>query len=75
MYLLFGGQEFYAAGGINDFFGKFDNITSALLEVENLKKKFVWLEWWQIVDAGTFEIVLKDGAPYGCSYYFDEEDI
>lgn len=41
MFLVFGGEDYYPGGGINDFLGGFKTMEEAYLEASNC-------EWWTI---------------------------
>jgi hypothetical protein len=52
MFFLFGGANFYASGGMNDFLGSFATLDEALaVAVESRADEDgdeVTLEWWQV---------------------------
>jgi len=51
-FLLFAGDQYYPAGGWQDYQGTYDDIIDALDKAANLGK-----DWWHIVDLGTIEVV------------------
>jgi hypothetical protein len=53
-YLVFAGENYYAAGGWWDFRGSFDDLEEARLEVKGWTGK---MHWTQIVDIETGEEV------------------
>ena len=62
MFLLFGGDDYYAGGGMADFRGRFESIEDAVRIAENSEFNNSWsskgkCEWWAVVDAKTLEIV------------------
>lgn len=69
---IFGGQFYYARGGFNDLVGNADTLDIALIEVETLMGRRYesetppYVEWWQIVDMTTGEIVkASPHTPHG----------
>jgi hypothetical protein len=50
-YILFGGQQYYAKGGVNDFIQFGDTVEELEYEFELLKQKAPYhYQWFQIVD-------------------------
>lgn len=68
-YALFGGETFYARGGFNDLIGTEDTSDKALTTAQQLIEKYKdhhkHLEWVQIVDLTTGEIVWSIGQALG----------
>ena len=62
---LFGGQCYYAAGGMNDLIGMYPTLDAAkAAAAEAVASERV--EWWQIVDATSGVVVLRSECkPYG----------
>jgi len=62
---LFGGEQYYACGGVHDLIGKYPSIDSAraaAVEAEQQGR----VEWWQIVVASSGVIVAQSEClPYG----------
>lgn len=62
MYLVFGGECYYAKGGVNDLKGKFDLFADATQCVRDGtaegRKWHAW-DWFQIVNGNTGELVTK----------------
>jgi len=56
-FLLFAGNTYYPAGGWNDLRGSFDTPEAA---VEYLTSTHSGLDWWQVVDTISNEVV-KEG--------------
>lgn len=72
MYILFGGDCYYAKGGANDLLGTFDNMTEAIAKGQWLEKTpkpgrvYSDLEWWHVFCTETLEIVAQsDVTPHG----------
>lgn len=61
-YLLFAGDEYYPAGGWQDYKGRFDSVKEALKAAaggtRNLDFQGTW-DWWQIVDLATGKMVAE----------------
>ena len=62
---LFGGQQYYASGGMNDLLGIYPTLDAAkAAATEAVQSERV--EWWQIVDARSQVVVLRSECkPYG----------
>ena len=62
---LFGGQQYYAAGGMNDLIGIYPTLDAAkAAATEAVQSERV--EWWQIVAARSGIVVLRSECkPYG----------
>ena len=62
---LFGGEQYYACGGMHDLIGRYPSLgsaTAAAVEAERLGR----VEWWHIVDAAFGVIVAQSEClPYG----------
>lgn len=52
-YLLFGGCDYYAAGGMHDFIHDFDTCGDAIAAAGGLQRSEEWsgVEWWHVYDA------------------------
>lgn len=50
-YLLFAGEDYYAAGGWNDYIGSFSSVKAALQAVEDTRRVVVSPEWSYQADA------------------------
>ena len=66
-YWLFGGECYYASGGVHDRQGMYDTIAEAAAEGKR-RQKSAWsgrlhdvYEWWHVVDITTGEIVAGSG--------------
>jgi len=73
-YLLFGGSQYYATGGFNDYVGSFCAVSEAI-EAASTRRQLdsrPWpgdpprepltepvYEWWQVVDTRAWEIVAR----------------
>lgn len=70
-FVLLGGEDYYAAGGFNDFISSHDTLDGALKEAsfrERSAKRSDCVEWWHIWDCGTNSVVAKsDHQAYGAS--------
>lgn len=55
-YALFAGEDYYPAGGWKDFRGSYDTREEAEAAMQSLALDF--LEWFQIVDLQTGELIL-----------------
>ena len=64
-YWLFGGDQYYACGGVNDLIGIYPSLHAAkAAATEAVASERV--EWWQIVDATSGVVVLRSECkPYG----------
>ena len=51
-FLIFGGSDYYPAGGWNDFRGDFDTQDLASAEALRLALACQW-DWWHVVDSAT----------------------
>lgn len=62
---LFGGEVYYASGGMNDLIGMYPTLVAAkAAATEAVQSERV--EWWQIVDARSGVVVLRsETKPYG----------
>ena len=62
---LFGGQQYYAAGGVNDLLGIYPSLASAkAAATEAMQSERI--EWWHIVDARSGKVVMQSECkPYG----------
>ena len=49
-FLLFGGEEYYARGGMHDFLSSHDTPLDALMEAGRLEKNEDGIEWWHVYD-------------------------
>lgn len=56
-FLVFGGYRDDSAGGWDDFLNAFDTLEQAKGSVPNLDYRVV--DWWEIVDVETLEIVVS----------------
>lgn len=56
MFILFGGEAYYAKGGLNDFEGTFSTLEGAISWAQHKEQPYQggW-DWWQIV-------TLKEGV-------------
>jgi len=75
-YLLFGGDQYYASGGMADYIGDYDDVEEAEMAARALegKKRPIWsmssdrdtrVEWWHIFDTKVFEICARSqDGPY-----------
>ena len=54
-YLLFAGDEYYPAGGWQDYRGRFNSLNEAI----KAAAKLTW-GWWQIVNLETGKIILEE---------------
>jgi len=54
-YLLFAGDEYYPAGGWQDYRGRFNSLNEAI----KAAAKLTW-DWWQIVNLETGKIILEE---------------
>ena len=66
MYLVFGGDEYYPAGGFYDYIGSGVTIDDALAAVNDESDRLhaeigYGLEWWHVVDVATMKIVASSG--------------
>lgn len=60
-YGLFGGDFYYAQGGMNDFRGSFDTLDEAVSEGENMLT-----DWFHVYDMETLKRVAQsEYAPFG----------
>jgi len=62
MYLIFGGDNYYPAGGFYDYIGSAVTIDDALAAVVDESDRLhadvgYGLEWWHVVDVATMTIV------------------
>lgn len=64
-YLLFGGTTYYACGGWLDLLGRYPDQLSAWTAAQEMMQSDV-IEWWQIVDAVTGEMVSKSPNDAHC---------
>jgi hypothetical protein len=65
IYWLFGGECYYASGGMNDYVGRFETIEEATAAA---KERFKDLEWWHVLNLDLGIIVANsDDTPYGQS--------
>ena len=62
---LFGGQQYYASGGMNDLLGMYPTLEAAkAAATEAVESERI--EWWQIVAARYGIVVLRSECkPYG----------
>ncbi len=69
---LFGGEYYYARGGMHDLIDTFDDVDSAVAE-GNTKRLRGSIEWWHVFDRATGDIIYatKDQA-YGAIDLPDE---
>lgn len=58
-FILFGGYDYYATGGFNDFLSSHDTADEAVKRAEELMAKRLSdrIEWWHVYDAQLGEIV------------------
>ncbi len=56
-WLVFAGESFYPAGGLNDYCGAFDTEEDARRFIAEKIERNPWLDWWQLVE------VQEDGLP------------
>lgn len=54
-YLLFAGDEYYPAGGWQDYRGRYNSLNEAI----KAAGKLTW-DWWQIVNLDTGKIILEE---------------
>jgi hypothetical protein len=85
-YMLFGGEQYYARGGMNDFHGFFDEVESALgyiREYNVIQESSDFydpshpdIDWWHLYDNGYgFTAVATEEQAYGNpSYESDDKD-
>lgn len=69
-FVLLGGEDYYAAGGFNDFISSHDTLEDALKEARRLEgeRKIDSVEWWHVWDCSTNSVVAKsDHQAYGAS--------
>lgn len=74
MYLLFGGDIYYASGGCNDLIGIYADKEEAIatgIAKETVPVKgynhIYEIEWWHVFCTETMQIVAKsDFTPHGC---------
>ena len=71
-YLLFGGEQYYASGGANDFVAGSDNLLELVSKGQSLMGArpsdgwFSEFEWWHILDTESRKIVeSSECKPYG----------
>ena len=62
MFLLFGGQTYYAEGGWNDYQGSYFTADEAITKGESLMDNSI--EWFHVVDLDLGELVHVDGFCY-----------
>lgn len=69
-YLVFGGQEYYPAGGMDDFVASFDDLEQAVARMRQLNEPDKWgyrsCEWCHVYDVqeGT-TLQLSDFVSHG----------
>ena len=56
-YWLFGGENYYACGGMNDFRLMSDDLEALKDEASDLATRVVDMDWWHILDIESFHIV------------------
>lgn len=61
-YLLFGGDIYYASGGMHDFRGSFATIDEARARIDKRIEQADPLDWWHIYDIETMKIVARSSA-------------
>ena len=62
---LFGGEVYYASGGMNDLIGMYPTLDAAKAAATEAVQSDGF-EWWQIVDATSGVVVLRSECkPYG----------
>jgi len=62
---LFGGEVYYASGGMNDLLGIYPTLDAAKAAATEAEKQGR-VEWWQIVDTSSGVIVAQSEClPYG----------
>lgn len=62
---LFGGEQYYACGGMHDLLGVYPSVDAAKAAAVEAEQKWP-VEWWQIVDASSGVIVAQSQClPYG----------
>ena len=61
---LFGGQQYYASGGVNDLLGIYSSLDAAkAAAAEAMQSERI--EWWHIVDASSGVMVMQSECkPY-----------
>jgi len=65
-YWLFGGAQYYAAGGMHDIIGRFGALSDAIAYAKAWEDPQNDYDWWHIVDTLTGELVAEsDCRPYG----------
>jgi hypothetical protein len=74
---LFGGESYYATGGMNDFIADFESLYDAIVDAEKRESSIQtydtiktrdYVEWWHVVDVTSGKIVKESECdPYGAS--------
>lgn len=66
-YILFGGDNFYAEGGMHDFIESKDTLQELLLMVKQLQAKDAGaMDWWHVYDSSLRRCVAaSDSQAYG----------
>ena len=63
-YLLFAGQAYYSAGGLNEYIARFETIESASVIGDKLMRDelgYYSCDWYQVVDSLNMKDVVKAG--------------
>lgn len=65
------GEQFYAAGGMKDFFGTADSVKCALQQIKaHVESVEPAISWYEIVDSEKAEVVEFEG-----NHYYNENSV